>query len=363
VPLLYLILRRYGSPRASLLLAGLWCIDPFRVYYSLWLLAETFFTLVLLVAVWVFAIGDDGGWKWWRVLLLGALCGFLMLIRPIAVLIPLLAMMGVVVSIRRSRSTRIGPAAGGLLCLIAAGAVVAPWLLRNRVVAGHLALSHQSGASLAYHKVMDVMLWSQGRGEHRFNPAVHDEVRTQIDLRLQQEWAARFGPLTPAQRESLTWRRLNYGGPLAVDPFIASELLRKVSYQLLREKWKSALACFAAQGLSMLVFPLGLTIAPPAGAMPLGILGGGGLLSRIAATLIGGAYAVLFFVVLWRLWSALWERHWPRHFFVLWPALALFVLSLPSEDPRFRLPIVPLMLILALGTRIAPAHVARASCP
>jgi hypothetical protein len=33
---------------------------------------------------------------------------------------------------------------------------------------------------------------------------------------------------------------------------------------------------------------------------------------------------------------------------VIWPALALFLFSLPSEDPRFRLPIVPLMLVLAL---------------
>src|SRR5205085_4029764 len=160
-----------------------------------------------------------------------------------------------------------------------------------------------------------------------------------------------FGPLTSAQRASLNWRVLNYDRPSYVDPFVASQLLRHVGVQILWEYRQSVLPCFFAQGVSMLIFPLGLVIAPPAGATPLTLLAGGGRLSLVAGAALGAAYGMLLAVVLWRLWNVVWLRQRPRHLFMLWPALALFVFSLPSEDPRFRLPIVPLMLMLALAIR------------
>jgi len=40
--------------------------------------------------------------------------------------------------------------------------------------------SAESGASLAYHKVMDVVLWSEGKSRLRFNSNTQDTARAHI---------------------------------------------------------------------------------------------------------------------------------------------------------------------------------------
>jgi hypothetical protein len=350
VPLLWLVMRRYASWRWALALSLLWCIDPFRIYYSLWLLAETLFTFALLLCILFYATRSR--FSTGSGLTLGLLAGWVVLIRPIGLLIPLLGISGVFIWCLRARRAGAIPDSPwwkpAMACAVGTLLVVGPWCLRNKKVAGHFALSHQSGASLAYHKVMDVVLWSEGKSRLRFDYDTQDVARANIDARLRSEWQKRVGPLTPDQRFALVWDRLNYDVPIPMDPFVVSDLLSRIGIELLLENWKSTTACFWVQGLSMLVFPLGLVIDPPVGATPLTMLGGRGMLSKVAAGAIGGVYALLLLVVLWRIWSAVWERRWPVHFFVIWPALALFLFSLPSEDPRFRLPIVPLMLVLAL---------------
>jgi hypothetical protein len=235
-------------------------------------------------------------------------------------------------------------AAGSLL-------IVGPWMIRNKLVGGHLALSYQSGASLAYHKVADVMLWAAGRHDYRFDSRALDDVRSQIDRRLVTRYAERFGPLSAAQQAELRWETLNYGTARSIDAFAASSLLWEIGLDILREHPMAAAQCFAVQGLSMLAFPLGLVIDPPAGggAIPLSSLGGQVGVRMALAGLIGVLYAALAGACVWRLLAATWRRSWPTAFFAFWPAAALFVLSLPFEDPRFRLPIIPFLWIMAVG--------------
>lgn len=367
VPLLWLLLRRYCGPGWALLGGLGWCLDPFRVYYSLWIMAETLFTLVLLAGCLLWERGSRGGWTPGRSLGLGAISGALVLIRPIGMLLPVVACIGIAVqALRRGGRHRERDAGGPLeppqaprlgrlqsvtLCVLGVTVVLGPWLVRGRAISGHWAISDQSGASFAYHKVVDVVLWSEGRQAQRFDSDAVASVRERIDQRLRELWAARHGPLTPAERDALRWERLNFGEAAGIDRVEASSLLWEAGVEQLRGRWWALVRCFTAQGVSMLVFPLALVIAPPAGeaSSPLSMLGGGGAAGRLAALAIGLAYVVLAIGSTSRLMMASVRRRWSPAFFAAVPALVLFVLSLPSEDPRFRLPLVPLLWLLMLA--------------
>jgi hypothetical protein len=358
VPLLWLILRRFCSPRWALVGALGWCLDPFRVYYSLWLLAETLFTLVLLVWVWVWARWRDTGWTIRGAFVFGGVTGALVLIRPIA--LPFLVLAPVVVdfaaSLRRCREKprrlhdRLRPVLLAAACGLTGLFMTLSWNARNAAVARRDALTSQTGASFAYHKAVDVVLWREGRSRRRFDSATLTEVRDRFDAELREQWARRFGPPTPEQASQLTWRKLNYGQERGIDAIEASSILKSIALRTFLEDKLATAECFAGQGLSMLVFPLGLVLFPPVGAAPFSMLGGGSMLSRVAAGGIGLGYAILVAAVTWRLLRSHFCRGWfSSAYFLFFPAAALFLLSLPSEDPRFRLPIIPLFWAIALA--------------
>ena len=378
VPMVWSLVRRFASPRWSMLAAVAWLLDPFRLYYSLWLLAETLFVFVLLAAVLVYVRTRQRGWTLSGSLVIGLLAGALVLIRPAGLLLPVLAVLAAALDFRgHPARRRLGVAgvcdsSGGLglqrfsepeaqardfceprqkpllalrariappklsrtrvaaVCVVGVAAVVGPWLLRNRIVAGHWALSCQSGASFAYHKVADVVLWSQGRHRERFDAQALDEVRIAIDQRLRHEWRQRFGPLTPRQEQALTWTRLNFGRTEGIDPFVASSLLWKVGRQMLAGRGRAMAACFTAQGLDMLIFPLGLVLDPPAGqgSAPFSLLGGGqSRTAQAAAAVIGSAYAVLAVLAAWSLWPP-WEKRGRETF------VRSTLRAVPAKDSR-----------------------------
>ena len=89
------------------------------------------------------------------------------------------------------------------------------------MLAGHAALASQTGASFAYHKAVDVVLWQRGPKPSALQRAVLAEVRDRFDAELRERWAEQFGPPTPEQAEQLTWQKLNYGqdrGSMALRP-------------------------------------------------------------------------------------------------------------------------------------------------
>lgn len=364
VPLLFLLIGRHAPRRLAFLAAGLWMIDPFRVYYSQWLLAGTLFVFMLLLAA--------HAWEWFiherntlTAFMLGLATAACVLVRPIGIALPALAVLGITLSTWHRgwpRATRL--AAVGIAGIVL---VIGPWLVRNKVVAGHAALAHQGGASFAYHRVLDVVLWSEGRPDERFSAETHEEIRRRVDRRLQQKWQQRFGPLTDDQRADLTWHRLNFGTARTIDPFVASELLWEVGLEMLHGRTWAIMPCFAAQGLGMLVFPLGLVLFPPATAGPMSmLLGGNTAVATAFAVLLGSVYALLTLGVLIRMAQALARRARGAHVAYILPAMTLFVLALPFEDPRFRLPLVPFMWLIAaapLSPRSATQCPSRSTVP
>jgi len=389
VPLAFALIRRFTNPRWAILATALWAVDPFRLYYSLWLLAETLFVFILLLAAWAWVYPSRDQWTYRRSALLGLLAGIAVLVRPIGLLLPPLAWLGVLATSRHQSRTLSGSHINGLpqraagfsprgpstartheghlesvffhriglalVCFAGTSVVLAPYLVRNRAVAGHLSLTPQTGPSFAYHKVVDVVLFSQNKSRYRFDDQTLSQIRTDIDQRLKSKWEDRYGPLTPTQREQLIYAKLNFGKAQGVDPFTASSLLWSVGLDLLADRPWSTVQCFATQGAKMLVFPLGLVLSSPVGegSVPLSMLfGGSSLTASLIAIVLGACYAALALTVLCRLIAAARWQCWPEHFFVIWPILALFVLTLPFEDPRFRLPMIPFLLLLAVGRQV-----------
>jgi hypothetical protein len=196
------------------------------------------------------------------------------------------------------------------------------------------------------------MLWSQGNPQYRFDPTIAAEMRDQIDAQLQAKWQEQFGHLTPEEKDSLTWRKLNFGKPLAhgVDPMAASNILWSIGTDFLKSHPADMFKCFAVQGSLMLIFPLGLVLWPPASSGSASfsmLMGNQGPRAALVSTVIGSAYAILALWIIANLIMAVARRRFPAGYFAFWPAAAMFIFSLPFEDPRFRLPLIPLFLILA----------------
>ena len=368
VLLFWSVVRRLAGERWALWATIAWIVDPFRNYYSLWMMSETLFTVVLLLAGVLWTHGA-GRMSTARALGLGMTAGLCVLVRPIALFLPMGLALAVFVRERwfpreqdpqAFKPRRRGPAMLAGLCLLGAGLVVSPWIIRNGLVGGHYQLNCEAGPAFAYHKVVDVILWSQGRSDERFNQAAVVSVRESIDEKLRAAWAARVGPLDDATRERLCCEKLNFGLDYGSDPFDAHRLFVRVGMGELFARPGSTASCFIVQGLKLFIFPLGLVLDPPAGegAAPLStLLGGGGILRRaIIPAMIGVVYAGLALLAFVRIFPTAYGVDFHAGIFAVMPVICLFVQTLPFEDPRFRLSMTPFLLMLVKRPHIVSSE-------
>lgn len=353
VLLIYLIARRWMGEWRAWIVAMLFLIEPYGLYYSLWLMSETWFVTVLLLTwlAWLTAL-DRGRWSWFAAV--GALSGFLVLVRPVAILVPVALTVGTVFAIARRTSDAHAPAkrkpawtapvALGAACLIVLGS----WMARNRIVAGNFALADQGGVVLAYFKAAEVELWRQDRTADRYMETTLDTARRDqphsvwdnIDRRLQEE----LSYLPEEVRATLIWRNLAQGNRSQADPFEVSQALTKIGVSSLLESPLSTLACSATRCAEMLTFPLGLALRPPTGVQ----------INRIEAVLSGVIYTLLCIAVVVRLIRR--RLTFGEFYFPLACTIALLVGTTPQLDPRFRLPMIPMLLLMAvLPTARQPA--------
>lgn len=343
--------------RRAFVAALLWGCDPFRVYYSSWLLAETLFTAIVLLGVlaWVRTARRGSAATAAGV---GGLVGLAILTRPIGVFLPLLAIGGMLV-VGRTWRRRWRNAA---LCAATTGLVVAPWLLRTHHVTGRWALSWQSGVSLAYYKAVEVRLWERGLAAGRFDSAVVRSFVDEVDAELAAEWERQHGPLTDAERAELRGSQLMYGHIGRLNPVDVSRALWRVGGRVLLADPPATIACFAVRGVSMATFPMALGLRPPANpdsAPFTGVLGAGRpMLARTLAIVVGLPFAVLAIAAIVRAAMALRRRAPWAAWFAVVVAIGFAVMTVPFEDPRFREPMVPLLLLAVLaplGARKADA--------
>lgn len=345
--LFFTVMTRLVAVRTAFLAAGLWLLDPFRVYYSSWLLAETLFIFWLLLAVLVWLHLRRPSSNWSGAVLLGLVLAMVMLTRPIGVVIPVIGVAGLLLERGRSWRSAIGRMA---VCAAGVALLVGPWLARNQAITGRFALSHQSGVSLAYFKVVDVLLWERGQTAGRFDIRVLRPIYEEMDRTLRDRWEREYGPLTDVQREELRWDKLIYGEVHAVNPVDVSRILWQIGLEMLKTRKAETLVCYSSRTVSLLTYPLAIAVWPPTneGSMPFASLIGSAhpVAARALAAIIGVAFAAVAAGALIRVLTSIVQRRYYPAWFALIAAGVLIVVTIPFEDPRFREPLMPFLFVM-----------------
>ena len=342
VYLFYRIARTWMQERRAFVTALLFLLEPYHLYYSLWLLAATLFVTLLLIT-WLIWLRFQKSPGWGGCILLGLLCGLLVLVRPGAVLIPIAVFLGLLVlSLQRHRRGRTihQPAVAPVVFTVVWVIVLSSWMLRNKNVTGHYALSDQSGVVFAYFKATEIVLWREGKAADRYqqtslDPSRMDEPHTVWES-IDEQLRHRLNRLSDEQLEGIKWPNLAQGNKTSVDSFLISEALEKIGWSYIVETPISSLACGLVRCGSILTFPLNLAIRPPNGIE----------VSKVRSAIFGMAYLALVLLLLLKLYRHRWR--WIDVYFPLACTAALLMMTTPQIDPRFRVPMIPLLLILAL---------------
>jgi hypothetical protein len=346
--LLFSIVIQYLRPWPAAGVTLIFVLEPYHLYYSFWLLSTSLFTLVLLATWWAWDRAREQAGPW-SCAVAGLLFGFLVLVWPGALLIPIFVLGAVAWAFSRSRTPspchRVTTSPFGLLSfsILTLATIIPPslWMTRNKLVAGHFALSHQSGIVLAYFKATEVELWRQGRTKDRYvetslNPGSREmphRVWEEIDRRLCKRLEARADG---GECADLRWYNVAQGNQTARDSFLVSKSLAAIGTSMLLDAPWAALTCGIARIAENLAFPLGLALAPPTGA-PVG---------RFRSVALGGLYAALGLAAVAGVVRS--RRPWRELYFPLACIIALSLATTPQIDPRFRAPMIPLLAFLAL---------------
>lgn len=379
VLLVFRAAREWMSESRAAIAAVLLLLEPYHLYYSLWLLSTTWLVTLILIAwiTWSKAIRNGALLHFG---LLGGLCGFLVLTWPGAFLVPLAVFVGIIVSCAQRQQgnpaqTNTGaigvssqtplprPLAfegrtvwgrllrGGSVFVIICALVIGLWMLRNERIAGHFALSHQSGIVLTYFKATEVDLWRQGRTADRYlETSLSTDRRDQphsIWESIDETLRGGFHDLPIEKRKELTWSNLAQGNKTSVDGFRISAELKSIAFGKFLESPLSTLAACFARCASILTFPLDLALWPPKGVE----------VNRLRSVALGGLYFVLVLGVVIRLVRR--RVGFSAVYFPLACALALLLATTPQTDPRFRVPMIPLLIVVALLPNRRVTHVDR----
>jgi hypothetical protein len=351
VLLVFRLARGWMSDTRAALAAVLFLLEPYHLFYSLWLLSTTWLVTVVLLTWWAWLRAIGSG-KVWRFALLGGLCGFLVLTWPGAILVPVAVFGGIIIAAvlripRRIAGT--GPAVpsrlrtrfgAGILFIPGCAAAVAPWMVRNEPLAGHFALTYQGGVVLTYFKATEAILWREGRTADRYletslSPDRRDKPHP-IWEGIDKELQLRLYDLPIEQQKELTWPNLAQGNRTTVDSFRISGELESIGLaQLSASRWSTFACCLARCG-SILAFPLDLALWPPNGVE----------VNRLRSAAVGALYVLLCAAVVVRLGGG--RMEFGAGYFPLACTLALLLATTPQTDPRFRVPMIPLLIVVAL---------------
>jgi hypothetical protein len=340
VLLVFVIASSLLSPPRALIAAAVFLLEPYHLFYANWLLATTWFTTLILLLWWLWARRQSLGIL--GHVLIGVLSGFAILVRPVAILVPFLLAIGVLwreIRHRRGQGAWGRALRCGVPLIVCAMLIVGSWMYRNYRLSGHGAISNQGGVVLAYFKATEIVLWAEGRTADRYIETSLDPGRRMephsvwdgIDEQLRDKFAH-----LPVERQSeLSWQNLAQGNRSSVDSFAVSSTLGEIGWERIRQNPLATVTCCLARMGSMLTFPLNLAVSPQQGQ------------SRSAANVVLGLGYLLLVAA-----AAVQVIRAPRRGDVLvFPILVLLSLAVatsPQVDPRFRVPLIPLLTVLAV---------------
>jgi 4-amino-4-deoxy-L-arabinose transferase-like glycosyltransferase len=199
-PLILLIGRKAfpGEEKAARLAAYTIAVYPMFMLYPLALATENLFYPLFLLSV-LLLLAAAGSRRLWLALTAGACTGLLILTRSVGISVLLAGILWLVLIIRRMK-----PA---VVLLLAALAVVSPWVVRNSLLNGHFtwvenALGYQM--YISYHP--------ESRGSFKFGPSLEllsildDDVRNSTGLKA----VAGFVKADPGRVPLLVLNRLGF---------------------------------------------------------------------------------------------------------------------------------------------------------
>jgi hypothetical protein len=342
--LLFLIAARHMPPRRAAVVTLLFLLEPYHLYYSLWLMSTTLQT-TLILAIWLTI--DRAAKPLW----IGLLCAALVLTWPGAILVPLAVFALLMARAWHAQRMHTGdvwvtPIRFVFIC----ASVTSTWMFRTALVGGAFALSHQSGIVLAYFKATEVILWHEGRTADRYletslDPALLDHPHAVWDSLDERRFRWYY------DRPKIRWQDLAQGNRTDEDSFRLSSELTSAAFDVLRKMPGDVVVCCLVRCGQILAFPLDLWITPPNGVT----------VNRARYAMIGVMYTLLAGWVLLRL-----IRHrsaLPGAGFPLLCTLALLLAATPQTDPRFRVPMIPMLLLLAFVPTRSPSATVASPAP
>ncbi len=316
----------------------LFLMEPYHHLYSFWILSATLLTtLVLLTWICWERAWKDSSRRWWGCM--GLLSGSAILVWPVAVFVPPVLGLGAVIFLIRSHGL-VRTLGRVVIFSLAAFMPVGSWMLRNYSTADHFAMSDQAGVVFAYFKTTEIVLWNRAETESRYvetrfdpsSPESPHRIWSEIDIALQQKFAS----CPPDQVRRLRWWNLAQGNKTDFDSFEISNALMEIGWFRLKEIPVSTVNCCLTRMFLNLTFPLELILKSHTGIEP----------NPLKNTVAGIIYLLLTFAVVVRLLRP--PITTPAVWFPIMVTLALLLAVTPQLDPRFRVPMIPLLLFLAL---------------
>ena len=334
VALIYLIGVRYFPRAVAFAAALIYLIDPVVIYATWVPISESLFMFFFVAAI--YSIGSPSQRKWLPFLVGGILLGVSIYMRPVGLyLAPLIAVMALAHTVSWKDAAR-----GATIFLAVTLCIIAPWMFRNYMLAGHFSFS-SGGAYNLY--AANMPIFEQAR-----TGVSYEQIRRENNLKY-------FG----TDEEDIL-RSFTYADEQAR---IAKETI--LAYPIEYALFHTAKSMQLFIGSSIVntkyhLYKLGiLTGEPPHGEGAWGMLLQGRLgdalvqtfthLPRLVERL---AWLALYLGMLYTTYRAVRYRTaatpWIICAFLLVHAIA-FMTGPSSDDTRYRMPLEPFLLLLGIS--------------
>lgn len=324
--LLYLIFRS-SHERAAFWAAIIFAFEPVRIYLSASFLSDAFFTLIFLTSLLCLMRLRN---PFMAAVSAGALLGIAILVRPIAIFLPILYALYILFSVR---PWKIGLGSALVLCLVS-GVVIFPWMYRNHQLFDSWNVSSVGAANLMLYNAPEFLKWHTDAESEALLASFREEQAT-----LSREEAlslTRSDIFTHTFREIIRGNEASYVFFHVVKtiPFFVTDGLRdtirlfgidtgpmpNISTALMRFDFRLLASYVASGGLGIFLFLIGT-----------GFWG--------IVTLLFGIETV---------YAAL-RREWLPTLFLASLVLYFALLTGPVSNARYRVPVEGLMFAVALS--------------
>src|SRR3989344_3594194 len=153
-PILLYLLTRPHHERAAFLGAIVFAFEPVRMFLSSSFLSDALFTVLFLASLIALEKGrESASWRWFGAS--GLLLGMMILVRPIAIFLPLVYGAYIFIRVRPLPTAVLRATVVAGLSLV----VIFPWIYRNHVVFGSWNVSSVGAANLVLYNAPEFLKW------------------------------------------------------------------------------------------------------------------------------------------------------------------------------------------------------------